>query len=199
MESVLVRVGVAAVVAVAGLVGRAHRFIPDEQVVAAGVPRGPGAELDLERDPAIRIAGRRGIVQEPVDQAPAEVSINVRGLKLRPPLVPPCHDTALADEASELHLEQVREVRAQGDLEVEADGHEPVVHDIQVLVDAITDGTADDERQRARGDVAVLSRDNSVGEVDARCEARRGGRVQALPRPTGPIVMVGTKCPSAAP
>jgi hypothetical protein len=84
---------------------------------------------------------------------------------------------APADEASELHLEQVREVRAQGDLEVEADRHEPMVDDIQVLVDAITDGAADDERQRARGDVAVLSRDNGVGEVHARCEVRRGGRV----------------------
>ena len=123
----------------------AYRLASVEQVVAAGVPRRPGGELELERDPAVRVAGRGAAVQELVDEPPAKVAIGVRGLELRAPGMPPRHDAPPADEATKLDLEQIGKVRTEGDLEVEANGHQPMVGDVEVLVDAVRDGAIDDE------------------------------------------------------
>jgi hypothetical protein len=78
------------------------------------------------------------------------------------------------DDAAALHLEDVGEVAAKRDLEVEANRLAAVIGDVDVLVHAAADVAAEREAEDARLDRSALGEEGAVGLEDTRCRGSRG-------------------------
>jgi hypothetical protein len=77
------------------------------------------------------------------------------------------------DDAAALHLEDVGEVAAKRDFEVEAN-RPAAVGDVDVLVHAAADVAAEREAEDARLDRSALGEEGAVGLEDTRCRGSRG-------------------------
>ena len=91
-------------------------------------------------------------------------------------------DAAAADDAAGLHVEDVGEVGADGDLQVEAHRPLAVVGQVEVLVQPAIDRAADDEGEGMCRDRAVLGEEAAVGQEDARGVVADRAAVQQVPR-----------------
>ena len=163
---------------------RAYLVVVGEDVLAARVPGGAGCQLDREGDAAVRRVGRCVAVERVEREASVEVAVGVGGVQLAALLVPFGVDVTAPHELVVLDLEEVGEVGAQRDLEMEPDGVEAVVGEIEILVDAFVDDSRDGQRERALGDVTVLGGDGPVREVHAHRVVRGRARRQRRPRLT---------------
>ena len=94
---------------------------------------------------------------------------------------PLCGDPAPAHDVARLHLEDVGEVAAQRDLELESHRLHAVVGDVEIFVQAAADRPADGEAERARRDRAVFGEQRAIGEKDAGGIVADGAAIQQFP------------------
>jgi len=80
-----------------------------------------------------------------------------------------------------LHLENVGEVGAHRDLQVETNRLLAVVGDVDVFVQPAIHMTADFQAQRTRCDRPVFGRESAIGQEDARRLRRNGATIQQVP------------------
>src|SRR6516162_11013299 len=90
-------------------------------------------------------------------------------------------DPAPAHNPARLHLEDVGEVAAERDLELEPHRLHAVVGDVKVFVHAPADGSAYGKAQCARRDRAVFGEQGPIGQEYAGCVVADGAAVQQLP------------------
>ena len=88
---------------------------------------------------------------------------------------------AAAHDLARLHLENVGEVAAKRDLELELYRLHTIIGDVEVFVHAAADRPADGQSERARRDRAVFREHGPIGEEDAACVVADGAAVQQLP------------------
>src|SRR5712692_2409152 len=81
-----------------------------------------------------------------------------------------------------LHLEQIREVTADCDLEIETHRLHPVVHEVQILVNASTDRAAEHESEGTWRDLAVFSGNGPIGEEYTRSVMGDVAGVEQVPK-----------------
>src|SRR6266581_4832842 len=150
--------------------GLALATVSDQDVKAASAPGSAGGELDVEGYAAVGEVGARIATRDPIDVGAPEVLVGVRGACLGRRTVftgvPPRLHLAAADKFCRFYLEDIGEIGAESDLQVEADGRQVVVGHLQVLVDALGDGTGEQQGERAGGDNPVHRLELGVGEVD---------------------------------
>src|SRR5262249_40176346 len=103
----------------------AQRFartgVADENVVTARVPPLPRFNADLKTNPAIGVRCSAGTLVQTVNEAALEIAIRVGSLKLSAGLVPLGRYATTAHEPASFDFKDIREIRAECDLEVEAD------------------------------------------------------------------------------
>jgi hypothetical protein len=163
----------------------ARRGVPGvtvEQVVQqAAVPGFRGSERNLEADAAVgpdaRPAGRLGRDEH----LAAEVAVAISEAPLLAAFAPVVGDAAAADDAVALHLEDVGEIAAHRDFEVEAHRVAAVVRDVDVFVHPAGDVAAESQPEGARGDRTCLGQESAVGLVDARAVIVDRAAVQQVP------------------
>ena len=166
----------------AAVAGGADAPVAVDQVV--GEVAGPGlAGLhgDVEAEAAIGVDRGLAAAGHADDQAATEIPVAVDDAQLLARRRPDGLDAAAADDAVALDLEDVGEVGADGDFEIETDRVEAVVGDFEMLLHAAVDLAADDQAQHARGDRTVLGEEGAVGLEDAGGVIGDGAAVQQVP------------------
>ena len=96
------------------------------------------------------------------------------------------------DDAAALHLEDVGEVAAKRDFEVEANRPAAVVGDVDVLVHAAADVAAEREAEDARLDRSALGEEGAVGLEDTRTVIGDRTAIKQIPG-----LAVGEQAPAA--
>src|SRR4029453_2131126 len=96
-----------------------------------------------------------------------KISVRVGRANPLPSLRPLCGDLAAAHDLARFHLEDVGEVATKGDLELKTYRLHAVVGDVEILVQAAADPSAERESDGARWDRAVFGENSPVGEEDA--------------------------------
>src|SRR5208283_1781791 len=107
-------------------------------------------------------------------------------------LAPAGVDAAAANDAIALHLENVGEIAAHRDFQIEAHRLAAAVGDVDVLVHAAGDVTAQREAEGARRDRSRLGEKGGVGLVNTSAVIGDGTAVQQFPR-----FAVGEQAPAA--
>ena len=165
------------------LPGRADRLAAIGQVVdEAAAPGLRWLERDVEAQPAVGVHGHPAVpLAGAHDHFAAEILVAIGDVERLAPLRPGGGDAAAPHDAIALHLEDIGEIGAHRDLEVETHGHLAIVHDLDVLMQPAVDMAGDHEAERARGDRAVLGEEGAVGLEDERRVRRDGAAVQEIP------------------
>jgi hypothetical protein len=88
------------------------------------------------------------------------------------------------DEPVLSHFEQIGEIGAERDLEVESGRCKIVVDEIEIFVHAVAHGSPEHELETPFGDLAVFGRNGRVDEEHARGEVRRHARGEPVPAQT---------------
>src|SRR5262249_16657034 len=145
----------------------AHTTIARQDVEAAGVPLLAGLERDLEADSSVGERCRARVLQQAKDEAAREVAIRVRGLQLPAGLVPIGRNTAAAHKSTGLDFEEIGEVRAQRNLEIEANGGTTVVRDVDVLMDAVSHAADERQPERASADRSVFCLERRIRQLES--------------------------------
>jgi hypothetical protein len=152
-----------------------------QRIQQTAVPRLAGCERHLEADPAVGVDGFRGAVG--IDrQGAREVGVAVGCAKALLRSQPFGRDTPAAPDTARLDLEDIGEVGAQHDLQLETHRLHGVVCDLQVLVHAAGNGPTHDEAKRAGGNGPVLRQNGAIGEVDLGGIVADGAAIQEIPR-----------------
>ncbi len=147
--------------------GREGSLAVRQRVEQAAMPGLAGIEGDLEAEPAIGIH-RFGLLMLRSNRYSAdEIAVAIDRPQLLLPLRPFRGDPSAPHDVTGLHLEDIGEVAAQRDLELKAYPLHAVVRDVEVLVHAAADRSADDEAERARQDDAVSGVNLSIGKICA--------------------------------
>src|ERR1700683_4641202 len=136
-----------------------------EVVDQAAMPGLPGLQCNVEtqasvginRRPAVALAGSD-------DHFTAKIPVAIGYPKCFPLRRPRGDDAATPHDVVALHLENVGEIGAHSDLEVETNWLLAVVGDLDVFVQSAIDMTADHQAQRARRDRTVFGLEGTVGE-----------------------------------
>ena len=121
-----------------------------------------------------------------------EVAVDVGGAEPLLVLLPARLDAAAPHDAVRFHLEDVGEIAAHRDLELETHMFRAVIGDVEILVHPAADRPADHQAQRARRNDAVLRHDRAVGEEHPRGVIGDTAAVQKLP-----FLPVGVDRPAA--
>ena len=91
-------------------------------------------------------------------------------------------DATAPHDAIALDLEDVGEIGADRDLQVEAHWVLAVIGDVDIVVQSALDMAADHQAQRARCDRTVLAHEGAIGLEDARRMRGDGAAIQQVPR-----------------
>src|SRR5438128_10553153 len=110
-----------------------------------------------------------------------EVGIAVGGAQTLVRWGPLGGDPPTAHNMARLYLEDVSKIAAERDLELKDRRLHAVVEDVEVLVHAPADGSAEDKAQGARRDRAVLGEQSAIAEKDTRCVVAYRAAVEQLP------------------
>src|SRR5262249_1641336 len=90
-------------------------------------------------------------------------------------------DPPAAHDVAGLHLEDVGEVGTQRDLKLKSYPLHAVVSDVDILVHAAADRSAENKAQRALRDDAIHGGDPSIGEINARSVVSDGATIKQVP------------------
>ena len=123
-----------------------------EIVGETAMPAGAGRQFDLEGDAAVRVDRRTVVVTGRDRHLAEEVLITVGGRETLLFLGPFRSDVATPDEVPGLHLKDVGEIAAQRDLEIEAHLGPCIVGQVEILVHAAVDVTAEHQAECVRRD-----------------------------------------------
>ena len=149
-------------------------------------------ERNLETEPPIGRDGLARCARYRDGHCTVKIPVRVRSANLLPSLRPLSGDLAAAHDTSRLHLEDVGEIAAEGDLELKTHRLHAVVGDVEIFVHAAADRSADGEAERARENWTVFREKGLVGKEDACRVVADGTAVQQLPR-----LAVGVNRPTA--
>ena len=119
------------------------------------------AEASVGRDSFARSARHRCC------HGAAKILVRIGGAEPLPRLGPLRGDLAAAHNVAWLDLEDVGEVAAEGDLELEPHRFHAVVGDVEIFVQAAADRSAYREAQSARSNRTVLGEDGFVSQENA--------------------------------
>src|SRR6185312_6085035 len=153
-----------------------------EIIGETAVPSGAGCQFDLEGDAAIGVDRRRVVVARRDRHLAKEILVAVGGRQTLLFLGPFGGDVAAPNAVPRLHLEEVGEIAAKRDLEIEADLGPSVVGQIEILVDATVDVTAEHQAERVLPDRALLADEVAVCKEDTRGEGGGRAAVEQVPR-----------------
>ena len=146
------------------------------------MPGLPGFQRDVEAQASVGIHRRLAVsLAGADDHFAAKILVAIGDAKDLSLLRPRRDDAAAPHDVVALHLEDVGEIGADRDLEVEANRLLAVVGDVDVLVQAAIDMTADHQTQRTRRDRPVLCHEGAIGLENARRVRRNGAAVQQIP------------------
>src|SRR6185503_5750767 len=123
-----------------------------QRVEEAAMPRPTGREGHLEAEPAVRVDRPRAAWLCRHSERAHEVGIAVARTQPLLRLRPFGRDPPAPYDAVGFDLEDIGEIRAKNDLELEAHRLHAAVGDIQVLVHAAGNGAAYDQAKGARRD-----------------------------------------------
>src|ERR1700693_1066959 len=140
----------------------------DEVVDQAAMPGLPGLQCNVEAQAPVGVYRRLAVaVAGADDYFPAKILIAIGHSKYFPLGRPRGDDVATPHDIVALHLENVGEVGAHRDLQVETKWLLAVVGDLDVFVQSAIDLTADHQAQGACRDRPVFGFESAVGEEDA--------------------------------
>ena len=170
-----------------------------EVVDQAAMPGLPGLQRDVEAQPPVGVHRRPAVaVAGADDHLAAEILVAIGDAQHLPLLRPRRGDAAAPHDLVALHLEDVGEIGADRDLQVEANRILAVVGDLDILVQPAIDMAADHQAQRARRDRPVLAHEGAVGLEDARRMVGDGAAIQQVPRLAVGIDRPGADHPGVA-
>ena len=175
----------------AGFRGGIAAVAVDQVVVEGAGPGLPGLQRDGEAEAPVGVGGWRISFGADGDGA-GEDAVVVGGREFETLVGPGRVDAAAADVAAGFDLENVGEVAADGEFEVEGDGGAAVVADLEALVHAAVDEAGEDEAEGAGGNIAGLGGELAVGEEDFRGVVGGGAAVDELPGLAVGVEGVGT-------
>jgi hypothetical protein len=135
-------------------------------------------DLRDEGEPPVGVLGGRIRLLDGHDQPAGERAVCVRRSELAPRAEPPGVHLPTADEAVAPDVEDVGEVRDDGDLDREADRPTRVVDDVEVLVHALVDGPVEADGERLAIDQPGFVEELLVRELEAGAEELDRGGVQ---------------------
>ncbi len=167
------------------------RLAVAELIQKAGAPGLAGRELHVEADPAVGVDRRGPHPARPHRDLAFEVAVDIGRAQSRGLLGPFGVDPAPAHDGIGLHFEQVGEVAANGDLQIEPHHLIAVVHQLEVLVQALAQGAADHQAEAACGNGAGLRDEGPVDEEDLRRVVGDVAAVQQVP-----LFSVGVELPA---
>ena len=156
------------------------------------MPAGARCQFDLEGDAAIRVDRRTVVVTGRDRHLAEEVLITVGGRERLLFLGPFRSDVAAPNEVLCLHLKDVGEIAAQRDFEIEANLGPCVVRQVDILMHAAVNVTAEHQAECVLRDRALLGVDVAVCKKDARGDACGRAAVEQVP-----WLAVGVHCPAA--
>ena len=165
---------------VAGGGRREHGISVAQVVKQRALPCPARRQFDREADAAVGIDGWRRAAGGDADLAvevPVAVARGEHAVRVRPAAA----DPAAAQDAAGLHLEDVGEVAADRQFQVEAHGVAAVVGDGIRLVHAAADGPAEHHAEGAGRHVPALAGEGAVGQEDAGGVVGGGTAVDQLP------------------
>src|SRR6516164_7208857 len=149
-----------------------------ERIEQAGMPSLARLKRDLEAEPPIGGNGLARCTRHCDRQRAVKITVRIRGAKPLPALRPFGGDLAAAYDLARLHLENIGKVASQRDFELKAHRLQAVVGDIEILVHAADDRSADREADGAWRDRTVFGENGFIGEEDARGMVIDGTAVQ---------------------
>src|SRR5262249_48961431 len=94
-----------------------------------------------------------------------EVTIRIRGLELSAGLLPLGRDVPAPHKAPGFDLEQIREIRAKRDLEVEANRRSAVVGHVDVFMNAVSDAAEERQGECAAVHRSVFGVERRIGQM----------------------------------
>ena len=158
-----------------------------------------GLQGDVEAQPPVGVHRRLAVaIAGADDHLAAEILVAIGDAQHLPLVRPRRGDAAAPHDLVALHLEDVGEICADRDLQVEAHRVPAVVGDLDILVQPAIDVAADHQAQRARRDRPVLAHEGAVGLEDARRVIGDGAAVQQVPRLAVGIDRPGADHPGVA-
>src|SRR6516165_1045989 len=149
-----------------------------ERIGQAGAPSFARLKRDLEAEPSIGGNSLARCTRHCDRQRAVKITVRIRGTKPLPSLRPFGGDLAAAYDLARLHLEDIGKVASQRDFELKAHRLQAVVGDIEILVHAADDRSADREADGAWRDRTVFGENGFIGEEDARGMVIDGTAVQ---------------------
>lgn len=140
-----------------------------QRIEQAVMPRLAWFEGDFEAESAVGVYRFCGRVRRGNRHSAAEVTIAVGGAQMLVRFGPLRDDPAPPDNSTRLHLEDICEVTAERDLELEPHWFHTIVGDVKIFVHAAANRSADRKAQRPRRDRAVFGEQRPIGEEYAGC------------------------------
>src|SRR6266478_5076006 len=147
----------------------------------AVMPRLAWFEGDFEAESAVGVYRFCWRVRRGNRHRAAEVTIAVGGAQMLVRFGPLRDDPAPPDNSARLHLEDICEVTAERDLELEPHRCPAIVGDVKIFVHATANRSAYRKAQGPRRDRAVFGEQGPIGEEYAGCVVVDGATVQQLP------------------
>src|SRR5262245_35261796 len=131
------------------------------------MPGFTGVEVDFETEPTVGIH-RIGVSTPSSNRHSAgEVAVAIDCPELLLRLRPFRDDTAATHDGARFHLTDICEITPQHDLKLKAHPLHAVVGDVEILVHAAADRSADDKAECALRDHAVRGGDLSICEMNS--------------------------------
>src|SRR5271169_5104034 len=144
---------------------RAIRQVVDQ----AAMPGLPSFQRDVEAQTPVGVYGRLAVSLAGADDHFAtKISVAISDAQHLPLVRPRGGDATAPYDAIALDLEDVGEIGADRDLQVEAHRVLAVIGDVKILVQSALDMAADHQTQRARRNGTVLAHEGAIGLEDAR-------------------------------
>src|SRR5215470_3500100 len=147
---------------------RERSFAVLQRVEQAAMPSFTGVEVHFKAEPTVGIH-RFGLSLPGSNRHGAnEVGVTIDCPELLLCLRPSRDDPAATHDVAGFHLKNVREIATHHDLKLEAYPLRAVVGDVEILVHAAADRSADDKAEGALRDDAVRGADLSICEMNSR-------------------------------
>src|SRR5215469_2939800 len=140
----------------------------DEVVLANTAPDWPRFEINAEANPAVIVDGHGIALDKTRDQRATEAVMLIAANQLFTIKLPTCSYVPPADDLLRLHFEDVGEIGAQRDFEVETGALHSVIADFKVLYNAVVHGAREYQAQARGFDFAVLGGDARIDEIGPR-------------------------------
>src|SRR6266446_8124560 len=153
-----------------------------QHVEQTGVPRLARLKRHFEAEPPIGENSFARCARDGDCYRAVKISVRIGGAQPLPSLRPFRRDLAAAYDVARLDLEYVGKIGSRRDFELKPHRLHAVVGDVEIFVQAASDGSADRQPDRARRDYPVFGENGLVGEENACGMIVEGTAIQQLPR-----------------